>query len=1258
MTVEVKRGWLGRQVIRRYKVRRKTKAVSIVVREVYLRDDIPCGSALCQSCVQNSPPLPANDSHYVLPDADALLQFLEIWELPQITSVIYLASVVKEVLVRSNQRNYRRLRSLFTDRRRQSLFFDDEHFIYTWSLQSDADYVGKAEQSGQRVKAVATWFYEHLHASVRVIALQSQYEESPVDDSFIINQLQNLSVSDSSTNRVSNLKVLNVDTYFKEFWHEDSLVSELYASLVQSLSENAAVRKAAEESQYAEISGRKSGTAISTYKEYLPVHLLETDVANGVLRAGVFHVNKREPLEGYVHPSNKGEASQQNILVPGRWLQNRALPGDHVAVRILDRRHWLEASGSSADHIRNLRQAEVMDDEETGGTHNDVHEMQKLISEESRPIGKIVGILQRFQRDYVACLAEDDENSLRQSNSSRREHLLCVPMDRRVPMVRIATRLADRLLGQRFVIRIDGWDKDSRTPSGHFVRLLGPIGDLNAETMALLVENGISTSPFNSVSIQELPEDSDENPWTIPEEEFARRRDLRLSHRTCSIDPPGSKDVDDALSIRQLPNNLLEIGVHIADVSYFVSQDSLVDLEARARGTTVYMVGKSWHMLPGILSENLCSLIGGRDRLAVSVVWTVDPDNDFEVLDVWFGRTVIQSRHQMFYAQAQAILDGQTLPPGWELAGGVDEVAAVASDLLVFATFAQLRRELRRAQGALELASSELRFETSANQEPTSVATKLELPMNWIVAEMMILANSYVAQKIYQTFPSKALLRRHDPPRLDSFTLILECCAARGFTLDTSSNKALAKSLDRMRDSNDPIVENAFRSLATRAMSEAEYCSTGEATDPSGFYHYGLALHFYTHFTSPIRRYADVLVHRMLMASCEGSHGLETISDEELSRRNLDSVLPGMELTEVIHHLNERHRASKQAQKECNELYLLMYLQKHAQAEHAVVISFHDKGMMVFVPKYDVRASVYLQDKKGNIILPAEDDSMLNDSEENLIPILETRVLSKHPGTIRITDTLTSNILHEYKLMDTVWVQLRADGSRAHAPKLRVRLLSPAHPAAKRSIQHEVTASQTQYVVKRDGVNVRSVKGKSVTKRVDKNKAVNDMVQIVAAEEVSRKSSAKLMEKSSMKRKVPSIHDITEDFKRLRGASSVYPEMIENNGTSNGYVTSDIDVDAKRIDAFKGRIMAHQEIRVRWMPLTVYMKLSELSLFPEQQILEHIQQLWWKKLSKAAKVRAIRLYSILQEESEKQSLRTTKEHHVRKRAKVLGLYLI
>ncbi|GBG61067.1 hypothetical protein CBR_g18659 [Chara braunii] len=237
--------------------------------------------------------------------------------------------------------------------------------------------------------------------------------------------------------------------------------------------------------------------------------------------------------------------------------------------------------------------------DETGQAETEVPKDSK--SQNVVPTGEVVAILQRAQQDYVACLDQADEDALAMHSTGRQESLLCVPMDRRIPKIRLRTRQVSQLAKRRFIVRIDGWDKNSTVPHGHLVRVLGQIGDVSTEMAAILVENGIDDIPFSSGALQELPADNEECPWKIPVAECMTRRDLRTEHRPFSVDPPGSKDVDDALSVRTLQNGHYEVGVHIADVSYFVHHDSLLDLEARARGTTVYLIGRRLDMLPATL---------------------------------------------------------------------------------------------------------------------------------------------------------------------------------------------------------------------------------------------------------------------------------------------------------------------------------------------------------------------------------------------------------------------------------------------------------------------------------------------------------------------------------------------------------------------------------------------------------------------------------------------------------------------------------
>ncbi|CAI5465907.1 unnamed protein product, partial [Closterium sp. Yama58-4] len=426
---------------------------------------------------------------------------------------------------------------------------------------------------------------------------------------------------------------------------------------------------------------------------------------------------------------------------------------------------------------------------------------------------------------------------------------LCVPMDARLPLMFLRTTQADRLRATRFVVRLAAWDRYSRHPDVYLVRTLGPMGALHVEQAVLLDDMGLAFPPFGDGALQEIPQsarraaaEGGEGEWRVPEEEIARRRDLRDgAHFMCRSTLGRHAGADVASFVRpgrlvvtQLTSHLHshpmtcphqhpQVGVHIADVAFFVRPGSLLDAEARARGTSVYLANQRSNMLPEALSEGLCSLLGGRTRLAVSVIWTLDPSHRFALVGPpWFGRTVIRSNHQLSYAQAQAIADGvHPLPVEHQLPGGPREEARAKTCIATLTAFARELRRQRQRAGALELASAELRFEFDESRgTPKRVFCKQEIPMNAVVAELMVLANAAVARKLTRTFPSTAFLRRHAPPRPNGFRHLMHCCAVRGIALETSTNKTLAASLAAVKHLGDPVLDYGLKALSTRALSE------------------------------------------------------------------------------------------------------------------------------------------------------------------------------------------------------------------------------------------------------------------------------------------------------------------------------------------------------------------------------------------------------------------------------------------------------
>ncbi|PRW57734.1 DIS3-like exonuclease 1 [Chlorella sorokiniana] len=870
--------------------------------------------------------------------------------------------------------------------------------------------------------------------------------------------------------------ILSTAAYWGGVWGHVPAVADVFDSVQQS--------KAQEAHQ-----GGGSGSGGGGFRPHLSHAAMEAGLASGALLAGTLSVSRRVPGEAIV-----AVGGGRQLLISGRPALNRAIHGDRVAIRLLPQEQWRHAAELAAPAAGDGEAAVAADGaaEAADGEDEPRDAVARMLAaaaaDELQPTAEVVGILQRWSGEIVACISEDDERALASKQASdRQESVLCIPTDRRLPKLRLRSRQLHRLLGQRLVLRLDGWDQGSHYPHGHLVRVLGPINSLRSETDGVLVSSGVHWQPFSEGALRELPPVASSAQYVIPPAELAARCDLRgPDYLVCSIDPPGCTDVDDALSVRWLDHTsgssggsggggsstgrqLVEVGVHIADVSYFVRQGGLLDSEAAARCTTVYLVDRRLDMLPALLSEDLCSLRGGQDRYAVSVLWTLDADT-FEVQDVWFGRTLIRSRYQLEYSQAQDILDGHPPKPGHEVAAA--DRPALQRNLELLAALAEHRRRLRIEAGAVELESAELRFNTDAVGQPTTVTVKQEIAMMKIVAEMMILANAAVGQRIYTAFPRAALLRRHPPPRREAFTEVAALCESLGRPLDLEgSPAALAASLAAAAAAAPPAVASLIKSLATRAMSEAEYFCTGDVTGlrgGGGLSHFGLALPFYTHFTSPIRRYADVVVHRQLLAAVAAGPGLAEAAAGLLQLAALPAPqppLPGADVSSKAAVMNERHRTAKRAQKDCSDLYLLLLLHAQPHVEAATVYGLRRQSLLVFLPKYHLKGVIHLTDKQGVCRPPleqgAEDDAAdpFELAHRRGLAVvaegLEGSAEGQQPSQLAIVEASSGRQLASIRPMQRMWVRLSADGSRVHGPALRMRLLADSHPEAQAAAQKE-----------------------------------------------------------------------------------------------------------------------------------------------------------------------------------------------------------
>ncbi|GGG87546.1 ribonuclease R [Parapedobacter pyrenivorans] len=394
--------------------------------------------------------------------------------------------------------------------------------------------------------------------------------------------------------------------------------------------------------------------------------------------------------------------------------------------------------------------------------------------------------------------------------------------------------------GEKVVVTITEWPQESKNPVGKVTYVLGKKGENDTEMVAILADFGFPLAFPNAVE-----QEAEAFPAQISPDEIAKRRDFR-SITTFTIDPADAKDFDDAISFQQLPNGHYEIGVHIADVAHYVRPDSALDKEAFERGTSVYLVDRVIPMLPERLSNDLCSLRPREDRLVFSAVFEMDKNAN--VIHEWFGRSVIHSDKRFSYEEAQEIIEQQT--------------GAFSKELQTLNELAYILRDRKFRHGAISFETTEVKFHLDENGKPLGVYVKERKDAHKLIEDFMLLANRRVAEFIgkqgkgnnKKTF----VYRVHDVPKEESITAFAQFAARFGYKINTKSDRETARSLNALMERVEGTKEqNVLTTLAIRSMAKAIY--TTKKTS-----HYGLAFDYYTHFTSPIRRYPDVMVHRLL----------------------------------------------------------------------------------------------------------------------------------------------------------------------------------------------------------------------------------------------------------------------------------------------------------------------------------------------------------------------------------------------------------
>ena len=674
------------------------------------------------------------------------------------------------------------------------------------------------------------------------------------------------------------------------------------------------------------------------------------------------------------------EGREDDIYIPARKMRG-ALNGDTVAI--------LAASGVSASKKREGR----------GGSAE----------------GEVLRVLERSKKPYVGILQIIGGKAWVIIESR------VMPYDVQVPLESVQSE--DE--GKKVAVLVNRWERRDDAPWGEIVDVLGMPGENNTEMHAILAEYGL---PYK------FPDAVERAAATIPVEitpdEIARRRDFR-DICTFTIDPADAKDFDDALSFRTLESGNFEVGVHIADVTHYVRPGDILDKEAYERGTSVYLVDRTVPMLPEVLSNNLCSLREGEEKLTFSAVFEMNAKA--KVIKRWFGRTVIKSNKRFSYEQAQEIIEaaaaGQAVPDAEQApqpAVVQPEVAAqeVRQAVLELHKLASIMRAKRFAEGSISFERPEMKVIVDSNGKPLDVVEKITKEANWLIEEFMLLANREVAHYVTKSLKSKAptfVYRIHETPNEEKIKSLSDFVKNFGYKFTPSKNpREIATELNTLMEESKGRPENAAISiLALRSMARAEY-----STDNVG--HYGLGFDYYTHFTSPIRRYPDMMVHRLLARYMDKGRSEKKQLFEQMCQ-----------------HASAREQLATEAERASIKYKTVEFMQDKLGKEYDGTISgITEWGLYVQIEPTKVEGMVALRDIKGDYFVFDEKRYCLRGKSSRQVFTLGDKV------RVKVERTNLEQKLLDYSLVWTPPQKRGAKGSAGSSAKSSAG--SSAKGAAKR----------------------------------------------------------------------------------------------------------------------------------------------------------------------------------------------------------------
>ncbi|MGE6352355.1 ribonuclease R [Flavobacterium sp. NPDC079362] len=583
-----------------------------------------------------------------------------------------------------------------------------------------------------------------------------------------------------------------------------------------------------------------------------------------------------------------------------------------------------------------------------------------------RPEGEVIEVVERNKTEFVGVIDIQANFAFVSTANPKMYTDIFIPKD----------KIGEAENGDVVLVNIEDWPKRADSPFGSVLRVLGKPGEHNTEIHAILAEYGLP-SDF-PVEVEVFAQKID---TSIQESEIAKRRDMRDT-LTFTIDPKDAKDFDDALSFKKLENGNYEIGIHIADVSYYLEEGTILDDEAYQRATSVYLVDRVVPMLPEVLSNFACSLRPNEEKYTFSAIFEVS--ENAQVINQWFGRTVIYSDQRFAYEEAQYIIETKdsTIPLDISITGE----SYVVSDEITQATLkldelAKILRKKRMANGAISFDKVEVKFNLDEQGEPEGVYFKVSKDANHLIEEFMLLANRKVAEYIgkqKKTF----IYRIHDEPNEDKLIAMQTVIAKFGYKIDFRNKGDISKSLNAlMEEANGKKEQNLIDTLAIRSMSKAKY-----STENIG--HYGLAFDYYSHFTSPIRRYPDVMVHRLLQYYLDNG---ASVNEEVYEAKCL--------------HCSTMESLATNAERDSIKYMQVKYMQDHQDEEFLGVISgVTEWGIYVeivsnkcegMVRIRDIKDDYYTFDEKQYALVGATSNSVLQLGDEIYVKVKNADLVKK-----------------------------------------------------------------------------------------------------------------------------------------------------------------------------------------------------------------------------------------------------------------------